>query len=173
MGRVETEGTGMTKFARSYPTGRRVTALVAVIGWLVAVSGVVVIALGGLALLGAAEAGPQVVTIATGLAILLAGLLGVAGAQHMRAGFDVADMTREMLAIARRGAIRAPAETPPRKPVAVEPLVAATGDAPAPPAPPRPRLAGSPKPVRTEPRLGGASRSGEGARTIFSAKPPA
>ncbi len=141
----------MEGFERHYGTGRAVLALAAWIGWLVAALGLIVAGVGAFGVLASdaplAAAAP-LAAMAAGAGVLLIGILGVAAAQHMRATFDTADMTRELLALARlpRTAFSAPEAPPPLR-------------ATAPAAPHRPRLAG--------PTTGGGK-----VHPIFSARPP-
>lgn len=162
----------MADFKRTYRTGRGVLHVVAYFGWAVAAVGLFVFGVGFLALLGAEarfSAAPELVTIASGLVTLLAGLGGVAAAQGMQAGFDTADMTREMLTLARRSAERGAALRAPQVArITEEPGV---DDTPPMPANPRLRAEAAPRPeplLKTVPKTRAAPRP----HPIFSAKPP-
>lgn len=158
----------MSTFERSYGKGRGLVGVVAFAGWVVALVGLAVAVMGLVSLLGAADrpgAMAQFTAIAAGLGAALVGLVGVAAAQHMRATFDIADMTREMLVLARRR---------PAVPASVQAIVPAASGASARPVLP-PLTGGSRAPLRAEaepaipPRPQGA---GGKVHPIFSARPP-
>ena len=151
----------MSEFERSYGTGRAVVRLAAVAGWAVALVGLIVAVLAVVQLVGAQDrlgaAGP-LAALSAGLGTALVGLVSVAAAQHMRATFDIADMTRELLAQARKGrAAGAPAMAASERPVL--PSLTAGGG-------PAGRGEAAPK-LSAKPRDAGAK-----VHPIFSARPP-
>lgn len=150
----------MGEFTRSYGAGRAVVGLAALAGWCAAAVGLVVAAAGALSFLGADDrllAVAQLGTLSAGLGLAVLGIVAVAAAQHMRATFDIADMTREMLSLARRRS------DPPEAPAARERpvLPPLTGGAKAPA-----RDAAGPT-LSARPRDVGAK-----VHPIFSARPP-
>lgn len=162
----------MADFKQTYRTGRSVLHIVAYFGWCVAAVGLVVFGAGVSALLsgtGLVGGALNLVTIASGLTTLLVGLGGVGAAQGMQAGFDTADMTREMLSLARKSSAEIPA---PRSPKVATLPVESTADG-------RPTLSGN-RPLRTEAaprpepalRMVPKTRAAPTAHPIFSAKPP-
>lgn len=163
----------MSEFEHSYRTGRSVLGLVVLVGWIVALLGVVVLGAGGFAVLRSAtplQAVAPLAAMAAGAGAMLVGFIGVASAQHMRATFDIADMTREMLTLARRRP--ATPARPPAPPAAADPEAA-------PPMPPRLRARqeeGDASPptfsAPTRPAVARAKGGDGKVHPIFSAKPP-
>ena len=146
----------MDDVKQGYRTGRAVVGAATLAGWLVAVAGTVVAGVGLVSVLRADDAFsamPQMAAISAGLGLALWGVVAVALAQSIRANFDTADMTREMLTLARR-----------RPPTAAA-VMAASPPGPTPAVAPRPAL--DARPTLARPRDGGGK-----VHPIFSARPP-
>lgn len=179
----------MAEFERNYRAGRSVVGLVSIFGWCVVLLGAMVAGVALVSLLrsgDALSAMAQLMAIAVGAGVALAGLVAVAAAQHMAATFDVADISREMLSLARR------------RPTPAVPAVGASfgsrndlgvnADAPRlSTSPTSSRRGGSPalhdrsefapiaEPLAAEPRLSAPARptsSDARAHPIFRARPP-
>jgi hypothetical protein len=89
---------------RSYETSRKIFSILEFFGWAAVVLGAIVVVTG----FGAASAtrgyngsGLALMAIVPGLALAFFGLMGIAGAQVGRAGVDTAEMTGQMLKVAR------------------------------------------------------------------------
>lgn len=102
----------MIDYERSYGTGRTVASILEILSWIIVVLGVIValagFATGGTAGFAFGMAGRDVpgffriVALVPGVMITAVGLLFVMFVQQFRATLDSAEMTRDMLAIARR-----------------------------------------------------------------------
>ncbi len=130
----------MADFKRTYRTGRSLLLVLASIAWGIAALGVAVVLVAFISLWrsAAGPTGDEPKTIAAGLLLLLGGLCAVGIFQAVRATFDTADMTREMLQIARR---TAPARTAPAMipdHTRTEPRLTGTPPEPSPSRAPRP-----------------------------------
>lgn len=161
----------MADFKQTYRTGRSVLHIVAYVGWCVAGVGLVVSAAGVFNLLAASDgvAALNLVTIASGLTTFLVGLGGIALAQGMQAGFDTADMTREMLTLARTSNA---GNAAPLSPQLTNLMAASPSDSSltlSTERPPRGDAAPRPEPTL---RMVPKTRAAPTPHPIFSAKPP-
>lgn len=95
-------------YERSYATARSVFSFLELIGWATVGIGALIalvgFATGGLiaSFTGQVSGGARLVAMLPGLGTVMVGLIGVANVQIGRANVDNAEMTREMLHIARR-----------------------------------------------------------------------
>lgn len=102
----------MFEYERTYKTGRAVTGWLEFLGWAIVVLGVIV-ALAGFAsggFLGMASRNfgggntPflfRIISMVPGILVAAGGLMSIMLAQHTKATIDTAEMTRELLAIAK------------------------------------------------------------------------
>ena len=96
----------MANYERTYGTGRLVCTVVEVLGWLVAVAGVVAFAVGFGMLMDSRNPYPWNVmeglpAFALGLVLCFFGVLSIAGAQFTQATLDTAEMTRDIALMQR------------------------------------------------------------------------
>ncbi|CUH23829.1 hypothetical protein JSE7799_00646 [Jannaschia seosinensis] len=106
----------MAEFKRTYTTGRMMVGVAGFVGWIVTGIGLLTVASGAVSVLAIGSVtGLEAVTalsgLATGAAVALIGSSAIAGAQVMRAVFDIADISRASLA-AGQGSVGRPSAAP-------------------------------------------------------------
>ncbi|SFJ66584.1 hypothetical protein [Jannaschia pohangensis] len=123
-------------FKKTYPAGRSIASLFAKVGWGIVLIGVLLALAGALRGATPGTAVPvdavsivaRIAAMGVGLGVMLFGLFSVMMAAQTRAAMDTADMTREMLGLARK---RPADNARPAAPVAVaepRPIAAAKPD---------------------------------------------